>query len=244
MPAPKLSPTRITPGQPSIDIATAAGVWALAWLVGNIVGSAVVQASGYADAGVDKPVWVTVVSAASLWTPLVVGLFVVSRRSGSGSVAADFGLSFRPVDLVGVPLGVLSQLVLLPLLYWPLQQWWPGTFGREHVEKSARDLYDTASGGWLVALVLVVVVGAPIVEELVYRGLIQGSLARRVNEPLALVLAAAWFAIIHFRPVEYPGLFAIGLVLGLCALRTGRLGMGIVTHLAFNATGLVLVAGR
>ena len=34
----------------------------------------------------------------------------------------------------------------------------------------------------------------------------------------------------------------VEVVLGVCALRSGRLGLGVVTHLAFNATGLVLVA--
>jgi membrane protease YdiL (CAAX protease family) len=42
--------------------------------------------------------------------------------------------------------------------------------------------------------------------------------------------------------VEIPGLFVVGLVLGACALFTLRLGLGVVSHMAFNATGLVLVA--
>ena len=59
---------------------------------------------------------------------------------------------------------------------------------------------------------------------------------------LGVVLVAAIFAIVHFQPVETPGLFVVGLVLGTCALRTRRLGMGVLAHMAFNATGLVLVA--
>jgi membrane protease YdiL (CAAX protease family) len=55
-------------------------------------------------------------------------------------------------------------------------------------------------------------------------------------------LVALWFAVVHFQPVETPGLFVVGLVLGSCALLTGRLGLGVVAHMAFNATGLVLVA--
>jgi len=58
----------------------------------------------------------------------------------------------------------------------------------------------------------------------------------------SVLVVAAFFALIHFRPVEYPGLFAFGLVLGCCAALTNRLGMGIVSHMAFNATALVLVA--
>ena len=79
--------------------------------------------------------------------------------------------------------------------------------------------------------------GAPLVEELVYRGLLQGAVTRRLGNPLGLVLVAALFAGVHFQPVSLPGLFVVGLVLGVCAVRTGRLGLGVITHLAFNATG-------
>jgi uncharacterized protein len=72
--------------------------------------------------------------------------------------------------------------------------------------------------------------------------LLQGAMTRRLNHVVAVVLVSAWFALIHFRPVEYPGLFAVGLVFGVCALVTRRLGMSIVAHMAFNATGLLLVA--
>ncbi len=93
-------------------------------------------------------------------------------------------------------------------------------------------------------LVLIVVVGAPFVEELLYRGLLQGAFSRRIDDVLAVVVVAAWFALSHFRHVEYVGLFVVGLVIGVCALVTRRIGMSIVAHMAFNATGLVWVATR
>ena len=63
------------------------------------------------------------------------------------------------------------------------------------------------------------------------------------NEPgLNKFGTAAWFAIIHFRPVEYPGLFAFALVTGACMMLTDRLGMSWATHIAFNVTGLLLAA--
>jgi len=91
-------------------------------------------------------------------------------------------------------------------------------------------------------LVLIVVVGAPIVEEIVYRGMLQRSIGAALGKSRALVLVAAWFAAIHFVPVEFVGLFAFALVLGLVFNRNNTLGMNIITHMAFNATGLVLVA--
>ncbi|MCU1392372.1 MAG: hypothetical protein JWM34_800 [Ilumatobacteraceae bacterium] len=228
---------------PSISLGTAASTWLVGWLGGNLAGSAVLSLSGTASkAAADRPAWVAVASSVALWIPQLVALVIVSRRFATGRPLTDYSLRFTPIDLLGIPIGVLSQLVLLRLVYWPLQAGWPDTFSNKHLEENARDLYHTATGGWIVLLVLMIVVGAPFVEELVYRGLIMGAARRRVNDVLALVGAAAFFALIHFRPVEYPGLFAFGLVLGVCLLATDRIGMGMITHLAFNATALALVA--
>ena len=157
-----------------------------------------------------------------------------------GFVALDQTPSW--VDLLGVPLGVASQLVLVNLVYWPLREFFPDTFSSEQIEDRARDLYERADGPWLIVLVVIVVIGAPFVEELVYRGFIHGTLRSTMNSAVALVVAAMWFTAIHLAPVEYPGLFAFALVLGLSFHVTKRLGMPIVAHMAFNATGLILVS--
>jgi uncharacterized protein len=246
MPGAQVSPTRVATDQAGIGIGQAAAVWLITWIAGNIIGASVIAAAGYKSA-TDAPVWVTMVLAVGLWAPMLAGMWVLAERSGRHRLARhrftdEYGLRFKPIDLVGVPVGVLSQLVLLRLVYWPLERGWPQTFSRSRVERNARDLYDRAHGGWLVGLVVIVVIGAPFVEELMYRGLLQGAAVRRLNEAVAVVVVAAFFALIHFRWVEFPGLFLFGLVLGVCALRTGRLGMSIAAHMAFNATGLLLVA--
>ncbi|MFN8022697.1 MAG: CPBP family intramembrane glutamic endopeptidase [Acidimicrobiales bacterium] len=242
-PAAPVPPVRLAEGHSRITVGVAVLTWCACWLGGNLLGSALVAASGH-DIGDDAPIWVTLLGALGLWIPIVVGLVLVSRRFGTGSVTREFGLSFRPVDLLGIPIGALTQLVLLRLLYWPLESIWPDTFSSPKVEESARTLYERADGGWLVALVGLVVVGAPLIEELLYRGLLLGAFRRRVDDVVALVVVALWFALIHFRPVEYPGLVVVGLVLGVCVMRTGRLGMSVFAHMAFNATGLIWVATR
>lgn len=245
MPQPPKVPTvRLADGSDGITVGVAATTWAVSWFVGNVLGSVVIAVFGPEDASVTAPVWVTALGALALWIPILIAIREASNRFGSGSVRRDLGVSFRPLDLLGVPIGVLTQLVLLRLVYWPLEEFWPSTFSSPQLEKSARDLYDSADGLWLIVLVLIVVVGAPLVEELLYRGLLQGAFVRRIDDVVAVVLVAAWFALIHFRPVEYPGLFTIGLVLGVCTLVTRRLGMSIVAHCAFNATGLIWVATR
>ena len=46
---------------------------------------------------------------------------IISRQWGTGSLRDDYGLRFRAFDLLGIPIGVASQLVFVPALYWVLQ---------------------------------------------------------------------------------------------------------------------------
>lgn len=216
------------------------GGWLGCYLVANILGGAIAGATS-APSG-EEPIWILAASALALWAPFVVMLVLLSRKLGSGNFWSDYSVRFRPIDALGIPLGIASQIVLVSAVYWPLRKIFPATFDAADVEERASDLYHRAHGWWLVVLVLIVVVGAPVVEELVYRGFIQGTLRGTMNHGVALVVAAVWFAFIHFVPVEYPGLFAIALVLGFSYHFSNRIGLPIVTHMAFNATGLLLVA--
>ncbi len=87
---------------------------------------------------------------------------------------------------------------------------------RSHVEP----LLETLLGSeWAPAaglgLVLVVVVIAPFVEELVYRGILYRAFRDRAGVPLAIAGSAFLFAITHFEPDHFVALGAIGAVLGV-----------------------------
>ncbi len=196
---------------------------------------------GDGNAAANPTTLVLALSALGLWLPFVFMLRWVARRAGM-DLRTYFGLSFAKIDWLGIPLGIFCQVVLMNVVNWPLNKWWPNTFNPQRIETRARDMVDAAHGAWFVVLFLIVVVGAPLVEELVYRGFIQGGLQARLGSTWALIITAAWFTIVHLEPIEFPGLFAFALVLGLCYRRTQRLGLSMVTHLAFNATGLLLVA--
>lgn len=225
-------------------VGVAFAAWALAYVAALPLQAVVVGLLGHADTPSDElPTSAMAATVLCLWVPLVVALVLVSRRWGAGSLRDDYRIGFRAIDLVGVPIGVVCQLALVPLLYWPLTGLFPDTFDSTKVEERANELWNNAHGGWVVVLIAIVAVGAPIVEEFVYRGLVQNALESRINEILALVIGAAWFAAIHLQPVELPGLFLVGLVFGACWQRTGRLSCSVLAHVAFNATGLVLVAG-
>jgi len=218
-------------------------LWVGCYLTAVLLSVAVTTISGTSgNATSDSPTtWVLALSALGLWLPFVFMLRWVARRAGT-DFRQYFGMSFATTDWLGIPLGVFCQVVLMNVVNWPLNKWFPDTFNPQRIETRARDMVDAAHGAWFIVLFVVVVVGAPLVEELVYRGFIQGGLQSQIGSTWALIITAAWFTVVHLEPIEFPGLFAFAIVLGLCYRRTQRVGLSMVTHLAFNATGLLLVA--
>lgn len=241
MSSPQLPPIRAAGDRAPVSIREAVVTWIGAWLAGTLLASSLYAASGADSVAEAGPGWLAG-GALAQWVPMVLAIWYLGKRYGVGHLSPDYGMSFRTLDLLGLPIGVLTQLVLVRLVYVPLESIWPETFALDKIEERARTTYESAQGAGLLLLVLVVVVGAPLVEELVYRGLLQGAFTRRLDDVLGLVVVALWFALVHFEPIEIPGLFVVGLVLGLCALRTRRLGMSVLAHVSFNATGLLLVA--
>jgi uncharacterized protein len=203
-------------------------------------------AVGIASAGAESET-LAVVAAGLIgsWVGIVASVVWVSRTKGTGSLLVDFGLRFeRGRDLIGVAIGVATQIVVVPLLYLPLLPLIDDLSDR--VGEPARELSDQVGGdAGLAVLAVLVIVGAPIVEELLYRGLLLRALARRVSTNIAIGVSAAVFALTHFQPIQFPALLVFGVILGVLATRTGRLGPGILAHAAFNAvTMAVLIATR
>jgi hypothetical protein len=218
-------------------------LWIGCYLTAVVVSVAVMSISGTSsnDATDSPTTWVLTLSALGLWLPFVFMLRWVARRADT-DFRQYFGMRFAKTDWLGIPFGIFCQVVLMNVVNWPLNKWFPNTFNPQRIETRARDMVDAAHGAWFIVLFLIVVVGAPLVEELVYRGFIQGGLQTQLGSTWALIIAAAWFTVVHLEPIEFPGLFAFAIVLGLCYKRTRRIGLSVVTHLAFNATGLLLVA--
>jgi membrane protease YdiL (CAAX protease family) len=144
---------------------------------------------------------------------------------------------------VGGSLGAALQLVVLPLLYWPLLELLDQTSG--DLEEPARELTDRADGAiGVVLLVLIVGIGAPIVEEIFYRGLLLGALRRRGLGPVVSVgITSVVFGLSHGQLLQLPALALFGAVAGALAVRYDRLGPAITAHVAFNmVTVMVLLA--
>ena len=192
----------------------------------------------------ELPLSLVALAQLGLWVGLL-GVPVVATRLKGNGVVADLHLRARVADVWrGGGVGVLLQLVALPLLYWPLLELL--NKGTSDLEGPAREMTDRADGALgVVLLVLIVGIGAPIVEEIFYRGLFQRALLKRGLPPAAAIAVnATVFGLSHGQLLQLPALMLFGVAAGILAHRAGRLGPAIAAHVAFNmvtVTSLLVV---
>ncbi len=166
----------------------------------------------------------------------------LSAGRGSGDWARDFGLVIRPQHVWGIGVGLLLQLVVA-LIVAPLIE----LFGPEDPpQQSIADVAEELSGGVesLVFLSLVVLL-APLVEEIIFRGMLLSRMRRSMGAWPAILLSGAAFAGVHLidpnAVFAVPGLFLIGAALAWTALRTGDLSLPIFVHAGVNLSGALLL---
>jgi membrane protease YdiL (CAAX protease family) len=165
-----------------------------------------------------------------------------SRRWGSGSMRADAGLVARLADLgwgpvvwIGCFLTQATLVIVVNLLRVPF---------RSNLE-GFDDLRDDTT--YLVATFVLAVVVAPFVEEVLFRGLIQRSLASTMPQGVAVAVQAVMFGAAHFDPHRGVGniglvlvLSGVGAVLGTAAMLTRRLVPGMIAHALMNGVAMLV----
>ncbi len=93
-------------------------------------------------------------------------------------------------------------------------------------------LFESDHGIW--GGVLRVVVIAPVVEELIFRGIIFSGFRKIYPAFWAIFLSALLFSLFHLNPWQLGPTFLLGLLLGFVRMQTGSLLAAIFTHALHN----------
>ena len=93
----------------------------------------------------------------------------------------------------------------------------------------------------LVLLLVLTAVVAPLVEELIFRGLLYRVVRARRGIALAAAISALAFALVHFIPLLVGVFFVFGLILAAVAQRYESLYPAIVLHSLNNAVVVALL---
>jgi membrane protease YdiL (CAAX protease family) len=214
------------------------GLWdAVVCLVGAQILGLVV---GLVLIAISAPIGVLIiVGSAAPWL-LLAGwpLYATSRWGNGPRIDLDLRLSWSDVRW-----GVLAGLVglFLAAIIAAITTLIVGDFTSLAAE-AAEELVDSASFASLFVFALMLMVGAPIAEELAFRGLLFGALQRRgVGAAWTIIITAVVFAAFHFEPTRFFVLLAPGLVFGFVRWKTGSLGAAMVAHGVNNAPAAVFL---
>ena len=86
-----------------------------------------------------------------------------------------------------------------------------------------------------VSIVVLAVIVAPVVEELLFRGLLQTAIRSITERPwLAVCLTSVLFATVHPNPEHWPVLFVLAVGMGYAYEKSGSLWRPIFIHALFN----------
>jgi membrane protease YdiL (CAAX protease family) len=186
------------------------------------------------------PVAVTAADVSGLWVGLVAACVYWARTRGGGSVVEAFG--YRVGTWWDVPagaaLGLACQFGLVPLLYLPFEHF-DRNLSQQLSQPAQQETGAAHTDVALVILLAVIAVGAPLVEELFFRGLLLRSLSKWFGPVVGVTGSGLLFGLAHFEPVQLAGLAVFGVVLAIVACKLGRLGPTIAAHISFNAAAVV-----
>ncbi|MCY3632572.1 MAG: CPBP family intramembrane metalloprotease [bacterium] len=181
------------------------------------------------------PLWTLPVGQIGLWGGFALTTLVAGTLRGTG-LRRDFGLSMKPSDVpVGLLVGVFAQIAVVWLIYAPFQQ-----FFDFDVSEAAREITDRAATGTDIAFVMLgVVVGAPIFEEIFFRGLVLRAFERKWGSAIGVLASSALFGAVHLQLLQFPALMAFGIIAAVLARRYQRLGPAIWAHIGFNLVAVI-----
>ena len=82
--------------------------------------------------------------------------------------------------------------------------------------------------------ILIPVIFAPILEEIIFRKIVFGSIYKRTNFLIAVVISALVFGLFHFDITHLFVYFAMGVVFAFLYVKTNRIITPIIAHMAMN----------
>lgn len=176
-------------------------------------------------------------SSIGFWIGILVA---VTRVTGWRDLLGSWAKRVKVRWLIGAAMAGVTLQLLMPVLYWPVLRL--TNTDAEDLERPARELLDASNGTVaMVMLFLIVVVGAPLFEELCYRGLVYAGLSGH-GRTVAVVGSAVLFAAMHLQPLQFVGLVLFGLLAGWLRDASGSIWPSVGAHAAFNAVTLVLLS--
>ncbi len=157
--------------------------------------------------------------------------------------ADEFGLAVgrgavRPGDF-GIAIGIYLSAVPTFLFAGMLNEWISARAGVDATQDIVRSLLASSAARESVLVFATVAIAVPILEEILFRGLLQRALRTRMTAAGAICVTAVLFAAAHSNAAV--PVFVIGLALGIACEVTGSVWPGVLVHAIHNGSQLAYI---
>jgi membrane protease YdiL (CAAX protease family) len=159
-----------------------------------------------------RPLWYVLSSA-----PLFLAGVLIARQIGARPSVLGIRLPARSV--LGLELAVASSGLGLGALEWLILRPDP--------------IVDGSSVAWIAAAALMLLIGTGLLEEFLFRGLMQYGAGRLFGDGAGVIVTAAVFGVLHIGHLSLVDVLfvgAVGLYFGLVVRRTGSILGVTIAH--------------
>lgn len=150
------------------------------------------------------------------------------RRKRTGISKYDFSLStikimvLVSISIIAIQTGIVSPIVnSLPM--------------PEFMKKVFLELANQNGAFSFIAIVI----AAPILEELIFRGIILNGLLRRYSPVKSIIISSVLFGIVHLNPWQFMSALIIGTFSGWVYYKTKKLSLSIIIHFVNNLIAFI-----
>ena len=132
-----------------------------------------------------------------------------------------------------IPFVIVGTIALLFGIITPIGDLIPIT------ESFKKILMDSGSQTGIIVFFLMVI-AAPILEELIFRGVILDGLLNKYSPTKSILISSLLFGLVHLNPWQFVTGFIIGIFSGWVYYRTRRLSFSIIIHATANLSGFLM----
>lgn len=167
-----------------------------------------------------------------LCVPIIIGI----AKLKSGSRLTDYlALNVIPYKTLGLWLGATVAFIAISDTLSIM-------LGESVVPDFMASAYASANPAWLIWLALVV--GAPLFEEVFFRGFLFKGLEANITQGWAIIVTAALWAILHIQYDAYGigSIFFLGILFGLARAKTNSIFTSLAMHAITNVVANIEAA--
>lgn len=162
---------------------------------------------------------------------LTFGVAYTIRKRKTGNKTFVFNIEnkriipFIVISIIALNFGLISPIIDLI----PMPEGWEKTFA-----------ILMRQGSFFTFLSIVIV--APILEELIFRGIILDGLLKKYSPIKSIIIASVLFGIVHLNPWQFIAAFSLGIFIGWIYYKTKSVSYAIIIHAANNLGGFLIIS--